>query len=297
MNAHEIAHELMRRPLKNGSGWLALCPVHGDKRPSLSIKDGTNGKILIKCFGGCPFTEIRTALQESGLWDGEPSGRSVPPPAPSKDRTNLLDRLWQESQPITQQGVVVRYMTTRGITLPAWPQDLREHPKMAVYENGKRTGKTYPAMLAAIRNESGRPCGIHITFLKEDGSGKAPIDSPRKIIGISEGSTRGGCVRLKAPIDGVIGIGEGIESTLSASILTGIPEWSALTAGGIERAELPAEIKKVVIFADRDAPGLKSAALACERFRSEGRESEILAPDVWHTDFNDLIKNAHPVGS
>lgn len=30
--------------------WMALCPVHGEKTPSLSIKDD-NGTILIHCFG------------------------------------------------------------------------------------------------------------------------------------------------------------------------------------------------------------------------------------------------------
>lgn len=36
---------------KRGPGqWMALCPVHGEKTPSLSIKDD-NGTILIHCFG------------------------------------------------------------------------------------------------------------------------------------------------------------------------------------------------------------------------------------------------------
>jgi len=36
---------------KRGHGqWMALCPVHGEKTPSLSIKDD-NGTILIHCFG------------------------------------------------------------------------------------------------------------------------------------------------------------------------------------------------------------------------------------------------------
>lgn len=36
---------------KRGHGqWMALCPVHNEKTPSLSIKDD-NGTILIHCFG------------------------------------------------------------------------------------------------------------------------------------------------------------------------------------------------------------------------------------------------------
>lgn len=299
MNASDIAHGLMARPIKNRSGWLVLCPLHGDKKPSLSVKDGDDGRILLKCFAGCEFLGLRAELELRGLWDGEPVARPVPPASKPKDRSDILDRLWNESLPIEQGKVVSRYLTSRGIVLQKGFSDIREHPSMAVYEDGRRTGQAFPGMLGVIRNSEGRPSGMHITFIKEDGSGKAPIESPRRIIGLSEGSTRGGCVRLMAPKNGVIGLGEGIESTLSGSILTGIPGWSALTAGGIERAILPMDIKKVVIFADRDPAGLKAAASACERFRKEGRECEIIVPNVWGQDFNDVLEmeNAHSVAS
>lgn len=41
----------LRKVKRRGSGrWLACCPVHNDKTPSLSIRDD-NGTILIHCFG------------------------------------------------------------------------------------------------------------------------------------------------------------------------------------------------------------------------------------------------------
>ena len=293
LTSYEIAHGLMERPLRNGSGWLALCPSHGDRKPSLSVKDGADGKILLKCFGGCAFTEIRTELQSLGLWDGEASGRPVLPPesSPMKDRSRLLDRIWHESHVLQSDGVVARYMAGRGMLLTSWPPDLREHPFLQVFENRKPTGQAFISLVALIRNPEGRPSGLHITFLKSDGSGKAPVDSPRRIIGVRDGSTKGGTVRLLDPKNGTIGLGEGIESTLSGSILTGVPGWSALTEVGIERAVLPSNIRKVVIFADRDLGGLKAAASACERFRKEGRESEILVPNERGQDFNDALQN------
>jgi hypothetical protein len=299
MDAYEIAHSLMARPIRNRDGWLILCPCHGDKKPSLSIKD-EGGKILLKCFAGCEFSEIRGELQDRGLWGGEPSKRPpVQVASPPKDRSDLLDRIWSESRLIDEGSVVYKYLASREIVLQEGFSDLREHPGMAVYEDGKRTGQTFPGIVAIIRNWEGRPAGLHLTFLEKDGTGKAPIESPRRIIGLREGSTRGGFVRLMEPKDGIIGIGEGLESTLSASILTGIPGWSALTAGGIERAVLPPGIRKVVIFADRDRAGLKSAAMAHERFKRDGRESEILAPDGWKMDFNDCLQkeNARSVAS
>ena len=288
--ADGIAHLLTDRPIRNGSGWLTLCPCHGDKRPSLSIRDGEAGKILVHCFAGCDPREVLKTLREMGLLDGENTTRPIPSPEPSRRRAALFNHLWSEARPIARSGIVDIYLTSRGIVLQEWPCDLREHPSFAVYEDGKRTGQAFPALLCVIRNGEGQQAGLHVTFLKQDGREKSAIGSPRRIIGIKEGSTRGGCIRLMEPASGHIGLGEGVETTLSASILTGIPGWAALTAGGIERAQLPSEIRCVTIFADRDRAGLTAAANACERFRKEGRKSEILAPDGRGMDFNEVLK-------
>ena len=51
MTAVEIARRLDARP--RGDHWLARCPAHDDRRPSLSIREGTGGKTLLHCFAGC----------------------------------------------------------------------------------------------------------------------------------------------------------------------------------------------------------------------------------------------------
>ena len=68
------------RPKKKGRRWQSLCPAHDDKDPSLSISEGQGGKILVKCFGGCSFENIRDAL---GLGQGPPPPirpRALPEP-------------------------------------------------------------------------------------------------------------------------------------------------------------------------------------------------------------------------
>jgi hypothetical protein len=40
---------------------------HGDRNPSLSVKDGRNGRALLHCFAGCAYDEIVTALRGRGL--------------------------------------------------------------------------------------------------------------------------------------------------------------------------------------------------------------------------------------
>jgi hypothetical protein len=53
--------------------------------------------------------------------------------------------------------------------------------------------------------------GIHRTFLARDGSGKAPLDPQKMMLG----PCRGGAVRL-APAGDVLLVGEGIETSLAA---------------------------------------------------------------------------------
>lgn len=45
-----------------GSGWTARCPAHADEKNSLSISQGANGRILVKCFAGCTVKDIVQAL-------------------------------------------------------------------------------------------------------------------------------------------------------------------------------------------------------------------------------------------
>jgi len=45
---------------RSGALWIALCPAHSDKSPSLSIGEG-GGKILLHCFAGCSVEAICAA--------------------------------------------------------------------------------------------------------------------------------------------------------------------------------------------------------------------------------------------
>lgn len=44
---------------KTGAGrWIARCPAHEDRRPSLSIRETDDGRILVHCFGGCSASDV-----------------------------------------------------------------------------------------------------------------------------------------------------------------------------------------------------------------------------------------------
>ncbi len=44
--------------------YLSRCPSHDDRSPSLAIKDGDDGRVLIHCFAGC---EPQSVLDAIGL--------------------------------------------------------------------------------------------------------------------------------------------------------------------------------------------------------------------------------------
>ena len=44
---------------RTGDGrWMASCPSHKDKGPSLSIRELDDGRILLHCFAGCTVDKI-----------------------------------------------------------------------------------------------------------------------------------------------------------------------------------------------------------------------------------------------
>jgi len=44
---------------QSGRGaWIACCPHHDDRTPSLSIREGEDGRVLIHCHGGCSVDQV-----------------------------------------------------------------------------------------------------------------------------------------------------------------------------------------------------------------------------------------------
>ena len=60
MTAAELAERLHAR--RCGRGFIARCPAHEDRSPSLSIGEGGDGKILLHCFRGCALEAVCDSL-------------------------------------------------------------------------------------------------------------------------------------------------------------------------------------------------------------------------------------------
>jgi putative DNA primase/helicase len=151
-------------------------------------------------------------------------------------------------------------------------------------------------MLALMTDPiTGQPVGLHRTYLRPDGSAKAPaterngtVLTSKRILG------RWGVVRLvpDAHVGRALGIAEGLENALTASQLIGLgPVWAAGTQNQIARFPLLPAIEALTIFADADDSGVGlAAAHACaDRWDAAGREVRIYRPRAGE-DWNDAAQ-------
>lgn len=71
--AERIAR-LLPKAHKTPTGYKACCPAHDDKNPSLFIADGNDG-IAMRCYAGCDYQSIRSALELKGVEFGDAGDR------------------------------------------------------------------------------------------------------------------------------------------------------------------------------------------------------------------------------
>ncbi len=134
ITARQIAEALKAR--RSGKGWQARCPAHDDRKPSLSISEGDDGRPLVRCHTGCSQDAVIEALRARGLWPTAggsgnltryPESGASPPP-------------WEKSGPP--------------------PADL-SHPELGP-----------PDRLFEVRDRRGRLFGVHARWNDPRGEGK-----------------------------------------------------------------------------------------------------------------------------
>ncbi|MFL4991540.1 MAG: toprim domain-containing protein [Microvirga sp.] len=273
---------------KVGTRWLARCPAHDDRQPSLAIAEAKNGKLLVRCHAGCGQREVIAALRARGIWDvgdqrpisflGKPDRQSPPEPyADAVRRTEAALAVWRASR-CAKGTLAETYLRSRGLTNPV-PLAIRFH---AALTHPSET--VWPAMVALVtRGVDDKPIGIHRTFLDRDGSGKAPVEPAKMMLG----PCGAGSVRLGAPSSFLM-VGEGIETCLAVIQATGHPAWAALSTSGLRSLELPDDINDVIVLADGDEPGEAAARSCALRWCHKDRRVRIARPPRG-LDFNDLL--------
>jgi hypothetical protein len=258
----------------------------------LSVGYGDNGRVLVHCFAGCGQRSVIDALKRVGLWPDyyragarKFGGTETAILAARIGEPTAWMRLWKYSS-LAKGTLVEAYLQRRGVTVSI-PSSIRFHHGLRHPE-----GLRWPAMVALVTGAIGdAPIAIHRTFLSRDGMSKAPIEPAKMMLG----PCAGGIVRLGGQ-DGVLLIGEGIETCLSAMQATGHRTWAALSTAGLRRLLLPDDERDIVILADADEAGEAAAMSAARRWAREGRRVRVARPPAG-MDFNDLLIARRPTSA
>ena len=285
-----------------GREYTGKCPSCGYKTGfTVAVRDGV---LLYHCHaGGCSQSDVREVLQRTGLvpQKGEraikrkqlsthrksqaPFSRQLAQrdkPAETTDNPSKAQAafaIWRRARPAEGTAVETYLRVARGYGGPI-PPILR----FAAGKHPSDPDQYHPMMVAAVVRDD-RLVAIHRTFLRADGTGKADLDPAKMTLG----PCKSGAVPL-APAGPILAIAEGIETALSFMQATGIPTWSALSAGGIRSLILPPSVHEVIIAADNDPTGLANAYAAARRWTTYGRKVRVVVPPTGRGDFSDMAR-------
>lgn len=75
--------------------WIAKCPSHEDRRPSLSVRELPDARVLAHCFAGCSSAEVLASigLTLADLFPDRPAEHYAGP-LPKRSRWDRAD-VWQ----------------------------------------------------------------------------------------------------------------------------------------------------------------------------------------------------------
>ena len=264
---------------KEGSGsWIC-------NRCTTGKMEAGNGVDLVMKVLGFSFLEAKDRILEhvgAAPYQAQASARA----GDTERLRKLMQRTWDAAGAVHPSSAAAAYLRRRtGLT--AFPHELRAHGRLYCTEYGAEPTHR-PALLARVRDGDGRPVTIHRTYLTHDGL-KAPIDKPKRLM--ASGPLPDVCAIQLAPIAETLGVAEGIETALSATVLFDTPCWSLISTALMAKWLPPPGVSKVVIYADRDDEyvGQQAAIALYQRLKLEGVAAEITMPDTHGEDWNDVL--------
>lgn len=209
----------------------------------------------------------------------------------SESRYEALTKLIQESIPLQDSPIALNYLKSRGIILDELEIDelsstLGFHSGLSYWCNEKLrfTGK-YPALLGLFSDKNGQNLTIHRIYLNRDGTGKAAVSEPKKLMS-PPNFMGGGAFRLGQMIklkDGTycIGVAEGIETALAVRSATRLPCWACYSDSVLAQFEPPEGVSIVIIWMDRDSnkAGEIAAAKLAQRLKDKGIKIKYMYPN------------------
>lgn len=234
---------------------------------------GEHGDLLDLIMANLRLSSLVDALDEArrflSLPRPDPPSRELRPPAPTGS-PEAARRLWAMGRPIAGT-LAERYLAGRGITGIGDTDALRFHPRCYYWRDDRPDSdpETWPALLAKVTDAEGALTGLHRTWLDPETAGKAPVDPPRKAMGLLLGHG----VRIGAAAD-LLAAGEGLETMLALRMaLPELPVVAALSASHLAALILPPGVRRLYIAVDSDAAGREAADRLAERAGADGIEA------------------------
>ncbi|TCK32499.1 putative DNA primase/helicase [Paraburkholderia sp. BL8N3] len=277
-------------------------------------KAGDGFELICKA-AGITFRELMKELEGGRLADVRSCRAQAMSPAPSRKidpewARKRLDSMWDRATSVGSDGLIPRYLRERVPGLSVAPSPALRLG-MLEYRHEKKVIGQWPGILARFTLPDGRLGTLHRTFLERSKPLKAMIVSndgeilPSKLNDVTLHKLNGGAVRLMDPVDGEIGVAEGLETAYAANMQFGVPVWYCLNRILLADFVVPEGlgIRVVHIFADFDAvdprtgksPGVDAALKLAKRLRAEGYTALIHRPKKRETDFADEWFAAHRV--
>ena len=107
---NNLLSRLQKVKSRGRDSWVACCPAHDDKSPSLKI-DIKGGKILIKCWTGCSTEDILGAagLEFKDIMPEQPLDQRSSGKKPTMYATDALRILKVESMIITMCALDIKH--------------------------------------------------------------------------------------------------------------------------------------------------------------------------------------------
>lgn len=243
-----------------------------------------DGMKLAQGFTGQPFPVIAARIDEI-VGNVKPDTGPLRREITDDERRNLLRAVYVETTPVAPGDLAHRYLESRGVGEAIYPKALRFGKAVKDGEGGIR-----PAMVAMVGvHGEARYVTMHRTFLRPDGLAKAEMDTPRRLMPCT--LPDGACVMLSDYTGGALGIAEGIETALSASILFDMPVWAAINSAMLARWLPPEGCDEVAVFGDHDKKfGGQAAAYAlAHRLAVKGIVATVHIPPEPGADWNDIL--------
>lgn len=238
--------------------------------------DGTKLVMLVNGW------EFKQAAIEIEKLIGQAPVQAARPAMSDDDVRGAKNALWRNSEPVTLATTAGRYLRSRtGLT--TFSPCLRAVARLRYA--GERS-LFFPALVAMVTASNGTPATLHRTYLGKDG-GKAPVEDPRRLM--PGHVQKGSAVRLAEHAER-LGIAEGIETAISATVLFGIPCWAAINSTLLSSWIPPEGVTEVTIFGDNDAnyAGQAAAYTLAHRIARTDRMVKVELPPSIGTDWNDV---------